>query len=129
MKFVLWAVLATPYIGRSHDPNYVLFRIGHTSSAGFKEFAESGRSDTLDAQSQGDGGVFDEFNAPPVPTGEGRTEAEFFVDSNHSTVREPNTLSIMWRRKAMYDTHSVDSHHIHMHLICYIYIFIIHVSY
>jgi len=73
-------------IGRSHDPEYRLFGIGHSSSQGFKEFAEKGRSDTLDAQSQGEGGIFDEFSGPPVPTGEGRTEAEFFVDSNHSMV-------------------------------------------
>ena len=49
-------------------------------------FAEDGRSDTLDAQSQGEGGVYDEFNAPPIFTGQGKTEAEFFVDGNHSRV-------------------------------------------
>ncbi|XP_057379157.1 spondin-2-like [Daphnia carinata] len=73
-------------IGRSHDSSYTLFRISQSSSEGFKEFTETGRSDTLDAQSQGEGGIFDEFNAPPVTAGEGKTEAEFFVDSNHSRV-------------------------------------------
>ncbi|CAH1155035.1 unnamed protein product [Phaedon cochleariae] len=55
--------------------------------ATYKEaFVETGRSDVLEEQSQGEGGVYDEFNAPPVPTGAGRTEAEFFVDGNHSKV-------------------------------------------
>ncbi|XP_046643296.1 uncharacterized protein LOC124328524 isoform X3 [Daphnia pulicaria] len=72
--------------GRSHDSSYTLFRISQASTEGFKEFTETGRSDTLDAQSQGEGGIFDEFNAPPVTAGEGKTEAEFFVDSNHSRV-------------------------------------------
>ena len=76
--------------GRSHDSSYTLFRISQSSSEGFKEFTETGRSDTLDAQSQGEGGIFDEFNAPPVTAGEGKTEAEFFVDSNHSRVKFDN---------------------------------------
>jgi len=73
-------------LGRSHDKSYVLFRLGKKASEGLKIFAESGRSDALDAQSQGEGGVYDEFNAPPITAGEGRTEAEFFVDGNHSRV-------------------------------------------
>ncbi|XP_060526794.1 spondin-2 [Cylas formicarius] len=73
-------------IGRSHDRSYVLFRLGKKSVAGVKEFAETGRSDLLDNQSQGEGGIYDEFNAPPITTGVGRTEAEFFVDGNHSRV-------------------------------------------
>ena len=51
-----------------------------------KAFAETGRSDVLEEQSQGEGGIYDEFNAPPITTGVGRTEAEFFVDGNHSRV-------------------------------------------
>lgn len=51
-----------------------------------KAFAETGRSDSLEEQSQGEGGIYDEFNAPPITTGVGRTEAEFFVDGNHSRV-------------------------------------------
>ena len=73
-------------VGRSHAAEYALFRAGRPASEGFREFAESGRSDSLDAQSQGEGGIFDEFNAPAVTHGSGRTEAEFFVDSNHSRV-------------------------------------------
>lgn len=73
--------------GRSHNGSYVLFRLGRKASAGLKIFAEDGASDALDAQSQGEGGVYDEFNAPPITSGEGRTEAEFFVDGNHSRVR------------------------------------------
>lgn len=40
----------------------------------------------LEQQSQGEDGVYDEFNAPPITSGVGRTEAEFFVDGNHSRV-------------------------------------------
>ncbi|KAG8232109.1 hypothetical protein J437_LFUL011651 [Ladona fulva] len=72
--------------GRSHDKSFTLFRVGELSSAGVKAFAESGRSDILDEQSQGGGGVYDEFMAPPIKTGAGRSEAEFFVDGNHSRV-------------------------------------------
>ena len=64
----------------------MLFRLGQKASEGLRIFAEQGRSDALDAQTQGEGGVYDEFNAPPVTHGMGRTEAEFFVDSNHSRV-------------------------------------------
>jgi hypothetical protein len=73
-------------IGRSHNKSYILFRLGGIASEGLKMFAEDGRSDTLDSQSQGEGGVYDEFNAPPIFSGEGKTEAEFFVDGNHSRV-------------------------------------------
>lgn len=72
--------------GRSHDKSFILFRLGKKSSAGVKAFAETGRSDLLEQQSQGEGGIYDEFNAPPIGTGVGRTEAEFFVDGNHSRV-------------------------------------------
>ncbi|XP_056642503.1 spondin-2 [Diorhabda sublineata] len=72
--------------GRSHDKSFTLFRLGQKSSAGIKEFAETGRSELLEEQSQGEGGVYDEFNAPPIPSGVGRTETEFFVDGNHSKV-------------------------------------------
>ena len=56
------------------------------SISGLKTFAETGASDVLDELSQGEGGIFDEFNAPPISQGVGRTEAEFFVDGNHSKV-------------------------------------------
>ena len=70
INFFFFEKLST---GRSHASHYALFRVGQAASDGFKEFAETGRSDSLDAQSQGEGGIFDEFNAPPVTSGEGRT--------------------------------------------------------
>lgn len=73
-------------VGRSHNPSFLLFRMGDTASEGLKQFAEIGKTEVLDAQSQGEGGVFDEFNAPPITQGVGETEAEFFVDGNHSRV-------------------------------------------
>lgn len=74
------------FSGRTHDKSFTLFRLGQRSSPGVKAFAETGRSDALEEQSQGEGGIYDEFNAPPITTGAGRTEAEFFVDGNHSRV-------------------------------------------
>ncbi|KAK9728866.1 Spondin-N [Popillia japonica] len=76
---------------RSHDKSFTLFRLGQRSSVGVKAFAESGRSDLLEQQSQGEGGIYDEFNAPPITSGVGRTEAEFFVDGNHSRT-EPSSF-------------------------------------
>ncbi len=73
--------------GRSHNKSYTLYRLNEKATEGLKLFAENGRSDYLDTQSQGEGGIYDEFNAPPITSGEGKTEAEFFVDGNHSRVR------------------------------------------
>lgn len=74
------------FTGRSHNKSYILYRLNHKATEGFKSFVENGRSDYLDTQSQGEGGIYDEFNAPPILSGEGRTETEFFVDGNHSRV-------------------------------------------
>lgn len=73
-------------VGRSHDVSYVLWRLGQEASQGLKVFAETAKSELLDAQAQGEGGIYDEFSAPPIPSGAGKTEAEFFVDGNHSRV-------------------------------------------
>nr|CAD7440266.1 unnamed protein product [Timema bartmani] len=71
-------------LGRSHDGSFVLFRLGTRASSGVKLFAETGSADLLEQRGQGDGGVMDEFLAPAVSAGGGRTEATFFVDGNHS---------------------------------------------
>ncbi|XP_046658872.1 spondin-2 isoform X1 [Homalodisca vitripennis] len=70
-------------IGKSHSRSYSLFRLGQKASPGVKAFSEIGRGDLLEAPGPG---VFDEFVAPAIPTGAGRTEAQFFVDGNHSRV-------------------------------------------
>lgn len=75
------------FSGRSHDKSSYLYRLGEKSSQGVKAFAETGRSDLLEATNQGQKSVFDEFNAPSIAQGVGRTEAKFFVDGNHSLVR------------------------------------------
>jgi hypothetical protein len=62
--------------------------LGDKSSEGVRIFAETGASDVLDQLSQGEGGIYDEFIAPSVLQGVGSTHAEFFVDGNHSRVRE-----------------------------------------
>ncbi|XP_049872518.1 spondin-2 [Pectinophora gossypiella] len=68
--------------GASHDRAYTLFRLGRRVSPAVRQFAETGRSDAL-----GSGpGRLDMFDAPAITQGSGRTEAEFFVDGNHSRV-------------------------------------------
>lgn len=81
------------YIGRSHDESFTLFEINQTASEGVKIFAETGASDVLDQLSQGED-IYDEFTAPSVLQGVGQTEAQFFVDSNHSRVRDHSGLSL-----------------------------------
>ena len=51
-----------------------------------KMFSETGQTDGLEEQSQGEGGVFDEFNGPSIPAGQGRSDTEFFMDGNHTKV-------------------------------------------
>ncbi|XP_059485036.1 spondin-2 [Neocloeon triangulifer] len=73
-------------IGRTHDSSFSLFELGKKASPGVRMFAETGRSELLDAQSQGARGVYDEFAAPPITKGAGTVEAKFFLDGNHSKV-------------------------------------------
>jgi hypothetical protein len=80
--------------GRSHDKSFFLFRIGDIASDGLKTFCETGQSDGLEAQSQGEGGVFDEFNGPAISSGQGSSRTEFFVDGNHTQVSIAATLEV-----------------------------------
>jgi hypothetical protein len=80
--------------GRSHDKSYSLFRVGDTASDGLKLFCETGQSDGLEAQSQGDGGVFDEFNGRAISSGQGTSRTEFFVDGNHTQVSTTARLQV-----------------------------------
>lgn len=73
--------IASP-TGVSHDRSYVLFRLGRRVSPAVRQFAEAGRSDALGSAP----GTLDVFGAPTIGNGAGRTEAEFFVDGNHSRV-------------------------------------------
>jgi hypothetical protein len=75
--------------GRSHDKSFSLFHVGETASDGLKLFCETGQSDGLEGQSQGEGGVHDEFNAPAISSGVGSSRTEFFVDGNHTKVGAP----------------------------------------
>ncbi|XP_050420722.1 spondin-2 [Adelges cooleyi] len=73
-------------IGKSHSKGYVMFREGSPASEGVRMFAKTGRSDKLDDGGGGEEIIFDTFVAPSVPTGAARTQAQFFVDGNHSRV-------------------------------------------
>ncbi|KPI95849.1 Spondin-2 [Papilio xuthus] len=68
--------------GVSHNRQYVLFRLGRRVSPPVRQFAESGHSEGLSSGP----GTMDVFTAPAISQGAGRTEAEFFVDGNHSRV-------------------------------------------
>ncbi|XP_032516431.1 spondin-2 [Danaus plexippus] len=68
--------------GVSHSRSYVLFRLGRRVSPSVRQFAESGRSDTLGAAP----GTLDVFGGAAIGQGLGRAEADFFVDGNHSRV-------------------------------------------
>ncbi|XP_073996424.1 spondin-2-like [Rhodnius prolixus] len=71
-------------IGMSHDKKWSLFRVGSPVNNQVKTFAETGRWEVTEGQ--GSPGLLDQFTGPPVPSGQGRTEAQFFLDGNHSMV-------------------------------------------
>ncbi|XP_059483713.1 spondin-2-like isoform X2 [Neocloeon triangulifer] len=73
-------------LGRSHDDSFQLFSEGRLASAALRQFAEIGKSDLFEAQRQGFDGIMDTFGADAITTGEGRTSAKFYLDSNHSKV-------------------------------------------
>ncbi|XP_050543601.1 spondin-1 isoform X2 [Daktulosphaira vitifoliae] len=62
-----------------------MFREGSPASEGVRMFAKTGRSDKLD-DGGGDEIILDTFTAPSALTGAARTQAQFFVDGNHSRV-------------------------------------------
>ncbi|XP_045523128.1 spondin-2 [Pieris brassicae] len=68
--------------GVSHSRSYVLFHLGRRVSPAIKQFAETGRLDSLGSSP----GTLDVFGAPAIGQGSGRSESEFFVDGNHSRV-------------------------------------------
>lgn len=80
--------------GRSHNKFFSLFRVGGTASDGLKTFCETGQSGGLQAQSQGEGGVFDEFNGPAISSGQGSSRTEFFMDGNHTQVSTTARLRV-----------------------------------
>ncbi|XP_076364370.1 spondin-2-like [Tachypleus tridentatus] len=72
--------------GNSHNSSYSFWRLGDVASESLKTFVNNGRSGILEQSFQGAGGIYDVFSAPPIDGGVGRTQAEFFADSNHSLV-------------------------------------------
>ncbi|TRY76744.1 hypothetical protein TCAL_08000 [Tigriopus californicus] len=71
-------------VGFSHEEDFHLFQMGQESSEGLKEFAETGQTDNLDKIE--DKAIFDGFNAPPIESGAGQSQAKIFVDGNHTLV-------------------------------------------
>lgn len=58
--------------------------MGHPASAAVKQFVETSRSDLLTEARHS--AVLDTFVLPPINSGAGRSESQFFVDGNHSRV-------------------------------------------
>lgn len=74
-------------VGRSHNVNYRLWRLGSTASDAMKLFLETGKTDRLVQEAQGSqSGILDEFYAPEIQQGAGVTESEFMADTNHTKV-------------------------------------------
>ena len=88
-------------IGFSHNSDYQLFRLGETASSAIQEFAETGGTTTLEklqkevrpnnvtnatTLTSGADLVLDGFTAPPIDKGVGISEANIFLDGNHSMV-------------------------------------------
>ncbi|KAI5706832.1 hypothetical protein M8J75_011782 [Diaphorina citri] len=76
--------------GRSHNQEFVLFRLGSEASPGVRSFAESGKADSLPEDGQGHYGLFDIFSAPAIQAGAGRTESQFFVSLMSHMIPSPD---------------------------------------
>jgi len=72
-----------------------MFREGTPASEGVRMFAKTGRSDKMDDGGGGEDAVLDTFVAPSVATGASRTQAQFFVDGNHSRVSHTFVFAIV----------------------------------
>lgn len=98
----LWSIIffhqivVFSFLGRSHSRGYTMFREGTPAVESVRMFAKTGRSDKLDdggGEGLVEGGgaiedtVLNTFIAPSVSTGAAWTQAQFFVDGNHSRVR------------------------------------------
>lgn len=72
--------------GRTHDPTYILYRLGERLSAGAKQYVETGRTDGLDTGEDFPVKTLHAFTGPPVPQGEGTSVARAFLDGNHTLI-------------------------------------------
>jgi len=73
-------------VGRSHARAYNLFAVGEQASSEVKDFAETGKSSELDADTQGMDGILDIFAGPAINRGVGTSTSNFFVNSYHPSV-------------------------------------------
>ena len=95
-KHVSWYLFYIP--GYSHGSNYSLFHLGETASSSVQEFAESGSTNSLENEAKNTNTtnatishsntnlILDGFTAPPIDKGVGISEANVFLDGNHSMV-------------------------------------------
>ncbi|CAH2047448.1 unnamed protein product, partial [Iphiclides podalirius] len=72
--------------GQSHNNSYTLFRIGEVAKQSVLNFAQYGKLDNLIVEGEEDLRVYDQFSAPPVGSGTGKTENLVFVDGDHSKI-------------------------------------------
>ena len=77
----------TLFAGRSHDSNFLLYRLGQRLSVGARQYVETGRTDGLDTAGSADyASVLHSFTGPAIPQGEGVSTARVFLDGNHTLV-------------------------------------------
>lgn len=76
----------TKMIGRAHSQYFVLWRKGTKASPALKKFVELGQSTLLEKQTQGKGGIVDDFSLPAISSGTGTASATFFLNSWHPKV-------------------------------------------
>lgn len=76
------------FSGVTHDETYSLYRIGELASKNLKIFAETGKTDFPTNETNVESSIYEEFSSPPVKSGVGKTEVNFFVDGNHSMVNK-----------------------------------------
>jgi hypothetical protein len=77
-------ILVFPFIvflGRTHNKNYTLFRLGQLASPGLKQFCNVGLSVVLENEPSE---KFDEFFIPHLKNATGKIDSKFFVKSNHT---------------------------------------------
>lgn len=83
MNRKLCFILNNIFPGHTHDGSFNLFSIGGVTSSGLKMFVETGQTNGLELESTN--GAFD-FVAPAILSGRGYSEANIFVDADHSLV-------------------------------------------
>ncbi|KAJ0183459.1 hypothetical protein K1T71_001435 [Dendrolimus kikuchii] len=72
--------------GQSHNASYALYKVSEVARPSVRDFAQFGKLDTLVNEGDDDPKVYDQFSAPAIGKGFGKTENMVFVDGSHSMI-------------------------------------------